>query len=79
MMTLNDLLLKLWYIQNIVVIESDKFDIVKDSADLSRIKDQALFSGPLNKIQSVNNSHLLSRLVKSYGVIDNVFIIIIHN
>jgi len=74
MMTLNDLLLKLWYIQNIVVIESEKFDIVKDSADLSKIKDQALFSGPSYKV----DKPLLNRLVKSCGVIDNEFIIIIH-
>lgn len=74
-MVLNGLLSKLWYIQDIIVIEQKNFDIVKDSADLSIIKDQALFSGPSYKV----DKPLLNRLIKSYGVIDNTFIIILHN
>lgn len=77
MIFLNDLLGKMWYTTNIILIEREKFDIVRKNADLKEFKNQALFSGPLNRMQGVVNSHLLNRAVESCGVIDDIFIIIL--
>ena len=74
-MVLNDLLDKMWYLQDIAIIERKKYNVLRESMDLSKFKDQALFSGPSYKA----NSHLLNRLVESYGVVDNVFIITIYD
>ena len=72
-MTVKDLLNKTWYIQEILIIEHNKRDVI-ESADIERFKANALFYGN-NNSSSDSYKATLVRYVDSIGTIDNVLII----
>lgn len=74
-MTLNYLILKLWYSANILILSKEQRHKHGAHLELNEIKKDCLYCGEAHGLRSAVNEHLLFKEVKSYGIIDNIFII----
>ena len=73
-MTVNEFVMKTWYIQNIIIVKMSKLNKL-NNADLIAIKEVALFSGTVHEFRSYLYKDIYTMNVRSYGVIDNCLII----
>lgn len=73
-MWIKDLLEHTWYVQEITIINI-KNAVFRESADINKINEKALFHGTNADLRSDNYKSLLQRDIAGIGTIDNTLII----
>ena len=76
-MTLKDIINKLWYITQIVIIEAAVWDQVRESGDLETIKSVCRMSGGVNATRTELYKQYMDRYIDGIGIIEDHLIITI--
>lgn len=76
-MTVNDIINKLWYITQIVIIDGTAWDQVRESGDLETIKSVCIMSGGVNATRTELYKQYMDRYIDGIGIIEDHLIITI--